>query len=248
MSLSFRNRDVCLYHFAELSSTNLFLKSVPTDKLQPSLCIADLQTCGYGQQQRAWHSDSTSITFSLLLPFDLTIDKLVSISPFTGICVVQFLSQYFNQSCYVKWPNDIFSSKGKLGGILIESKGVYNDQHWLVLGVGINLGKVNSLYDGYNADALAPVDNKYEFINALAANLLFHFESFTECSFQQMLGEWQVYDYFNIDELVNVQTADGVAQAYYLGVAADAGLFLRFVGESESQRFVSGAVSLRKVN
>jgi len=56
-----------------------------------------------------------------------------------GLITISFLKNKFNKDLFLKWPNDILTSDGKkCGGILCQ----YIDKSTIVVGLGINLGKL----------------------------------------------------------------------------------------------------------
>ena len=111
------------------------------------LVITDNQTSGKGRGQNKWFSQpSKSLTCSFLLDpiffnnyFNLHA-LLIPVAIVRGIKKMTFID------LGIKWPNDIMYKNKKLGGILIESKGINKK---LNIGIGLN---VNESYEDFPDD------------------------------------------------------------------------------------------------
>ncbi len=96
------------------------------------------QTGGHGKEGRSWHSPRGGLWFSIIfkprtLPKDPNIyTKLASVA------IVRVLKRAGVKGVGVKWPNDVYHGKMKLGGILTEitSRGT---NHSVVVGIGLNV-------------------------------------------------------------------------------------------------------------
>ena len=80
------------------------------------------------------------LAFSLIIKkkYPNTYAGLISLA--TGISVVESLNKR-GVKAKLKWPNDIFASEKKLGGILCETKIINNEIEKIVIGVGINVNE-----------------------------------------------------------------------------------------------------------
>jgi len=123
-----------------LPSTNSVLAELgKTDKL---ILLSEHQSAGRGRHQRTWVSP---IGKNLYLSFgwDLNIERLhPAISLSIGSAIVRVLQQAGVKNAGMKWPNDLYASHAKMGGILIESK-TDKSLAKLVIGVGINVLEQN---------------------------------------------------------------------------------------------------------
>ncbi|DAZ97025.1 TPA: hypothetical protein N0F65_012894, partial [Lagenidium giganteum] len=134
--------QVVLYSPA-LSSTQTWLH----ETLQPAvpasvLCYTDLQLQGKGRGSNTWNSPEGCLTFSFkssftdgnTLPF---VQYLVSLAIVRAIEAVYPPAQQA-QPVRIKWPNDIYADKVKIGGILCQSD--WRDgQFSVTTGIGINI-------------------------------------------------------------------------------------------------------------
>lgn len=116
---------------AEIDSTNSALMQACRQQPEAQLLVAERQSAGRGRLGRHWASSAErSLTFSLSWPLrdDIPLDGL---SLAVGVVLVEAL----HPALRLKWPNDLWLDRRKLGGILIEAIA----GSAVVIGVGINL-------------------------------------------------------------------------------------------------------------
>lgn len=136
----------------ETDSTNSCLKRLADcGKLTPGFSLlAEVQTAGRGRGSRVWRSEKNAgMTASYWIDAGaclLKAEQLAALPLVSGLAVVRALDRLYglhggaeNRSpVSLKWPNDIWASGGKLGGILCElisGGGVFG----VVSGIGLNL-------------------------------------------------------------------------------------------------------------
>jgi BirA family biotin operon repressor/biotin-[acetyl-CoA-carboxylase] ligase len=121
----------------ELDSTNSeLMRRARSGQTEPVLLVAERQTAGRGRLGRDWHSGAgDSLTFSLALP--LTPPDWSGLSLAVGASIAENL----HPAVRLKWPNDLWLSDRKLGGILIETAGFADagGARQAVIGVGLNI-------------------------------------------------------------------------------------------------------------
>jgi BirA family transcriptional regulator, biotin operon repressor / biotin---[acetyl-CoA-carboxylase] ligase len=131
----------------ELASTNdLGLQRATSHSLPcPYLIRAMRQTRGRGRGTHRWWTTDGALTFSLILDagqLPIPPDQWPILSLVTGLALAETIGHYTQRpNVQVKWPNDIYLSRRKLGGILIESAS--GPSHRFVVGIGLNVN--NSL-------------------------------------------------------------------------------------------------------
>jgi BirA family transcriptional regulator, biotin operon repressor / biotin---[acetyl-CoA-carboxylase] ligase len=133
----------------EIDSTNTeLLRRFKSGRPEPTLLVAEQQSAGRGRLGRQWQSQrGGSLTFSLglaLQPVDWS-----GLSLAVGISLAESLDPAFTAHKHIglhiglKWPNDLWlcspGSERKLAGILLETA-TWEDQRYVVIGVGINIG------------------------------------------------------------------------------------------------------------
>jgi BirA family biotin operon repressor/biotin-[acetyl-CoA-carboxylase] ligase len=128
-----------IYKYAELDSTNLFLKQHCSSLPDYSVIWADEQTHGRGRFTRIWNSEpGRDLTFSILLPLTSLEQKLrQNITQIAALSVAQMLEGYGLKPS-VKWPNDVLIQGEKISGILCEVTDA-GERVCGVLGIGINV-------------------------------------------------------------------------------------------------------------
>lgn len=130
-----KRRDIELIEKAD-SSNNLLLDQGG----EKGRCIRlEIQDKGRGQRNRIWHSKKGDLIASWLIPMRTPgILQLVA-----GMAVWRAIDSLpkenlMNQKHWLKWPNDILTERGKLSGVLVESRSGMDDSS-AVVGIGVNL-------------------------------------------------------------------------------------------------------------
>lgn len=98
---------------------------------------ARTQTAGRGRREHAWASPDGGLYLSILLRPALAPAQLPGIPVACGLGVVRALESLGCDGLLLKWPNDVITPAGKLGGILVEAAQT-PDGMAAVCGIGIN--------------------------------------------------------------------------------------------------------------
>jgi BirA family biotin operon repressor/biotin-[acetyl-CoA-carboxylase] ligase len=126
----------------------------------PALVVAEEQTAGRGRMGRGWVSPpGAGVWMSVIV--DAVAPEIGRLIPLrTGLGLAERLSALLQAAgpgpeILLKWPNDLWSERGKVGGILCEA---VRDR--IVIGVGINLvdPKVDAPYPVAGIGPVAPVE------------------------------------------------------------------------------------------
>lgn len=111
----------------------------------PAVVVAERQTAGRGRGTNRWWSAEGALTFSLVLDpsqFGIVVSRWPALSLAVGAAAATAAAAFAPGVDFrLKWPNDVFASGRKLGGVLIEPPPGQNDR--LVVGIGLNVN--NSL-------------------------------------------------------------------------------------------------------
>lgn len=127
---------------SSIDSTNMELSRRVNQgvAIHGTLLAAEMQTLGRGRRGRGWFSPfASSISLSLGWQFDGSANELQGLSLAVGVAVQKALNGLNVSGVGLKWPNDIYSVKGKLGGILIEITGDLSGPCQLIVGIGLNV-------------------------------------------------------------------------------------------------------------
>ncbi|MBX4173277.1 biotin--[acetyl-CoA-carboxylase] ligase [Weissella viridescens] len=134
--------------FDVISSTNTIAKQQiqqASDKQQlvPGLVVANVQTAGYGRQDRAFYSPADVGIYMTVMtqvttqqwqhPETLTLN--------TAVAIQKVIQSELGISLGIKWVNDLYLHERKVVGILVETVQPPTNGHpgFVVIGMGINL-------------------------------------------------------------------------------------------------------------
>jgi BirA family biotin operon repressor/biotin-[acetyl-CoA-carboxylase] ligase len=129
-------------YFPILDSTNSkSLELSEANTRSGTVIFTDQQTAGRGRRNHKWSSvDKKSLTFSIILYTNCSIDQICKYSIITGLAISDSLKE-IGLSPELKWPNDIVIENKKICGILIESKLSEYSIKALVVGIGLNVNE-----------------------------------------------------------------------------------------------------------
>lgn len=143
LKTNFLGRNSIFYK--EIDSTQSEVWRLIESNSAPSgtVVIADIQTNGKGTHGRVWHTDEVNnIAFSFFVKMDCNVKELDGITLDIAKIIVEIFKDMYNIDLDIKLPNDIVFGGKKIGGILTETK-VYQEMvKFLVVGIGINTGKM----------------------------------------------------------------------------------------------------------
>ena len=218
-----------IYHFAVVDSTNILATRMAAQgAAQGTVIHADQQTGGRGRAGREFVSPPGGLYFSLILrPVMNTCDlPLITLAAGAGLCAE--IRKTAHVDVRLKWPNDLYFTNRKLGGILTESGPFQGGSgpDFVIVGVGINVrtplelfpstlrNRAVSLYHAQkqNADVelclQALVDSILSAVHKLTVNR------------EQLLADWRTYDYL-LGRKLEYEGPAGVTPAIGRGLAAD---------------------------
>ena len=128
--------------FEEIGSTNDEAKTKLTEieNSTDSLAIfAEQQTSGRGRSGKTWESPANvNIYLSFGWYSSLKLSDLEGLSLASGVEISNHLEPIIGESLKLKWPNDLFLSEKKTGGILVETTTNQKGTS-IVVGVGLNV-------------------------------------------------------------------------------------------------------------
>ena len=104
-----------------------------------TLILADEQTAGRGRMGRSWRSEAGAGIWLTLVerPRDLAAISVLAVR--IGLALASVLDADAEASVGLKWPNDLYVGRRKLGGILVEARWRDSLPEWTAIGVGINV-------------------------------------------------------------------------------------------------------------
>ncbi len=216
-----------------------------------SVLAVELQTAGRGRMGRTWHSGlGSSLTFSLLWRFDCGLNALSGLSLAVGVAIVRALNRLDAQGVQLKWPNDILTAQGKLGGVLIEAQGDMLGPSAVVIGIGLNCVLPADLVRQIDqpASALdevcAPMPTRNQLLAVVLQELASVLRQFARDGFSALRNEWQQYHAYQ-DKPIKLHMPDGsTVSGVARGISDSGELCLETV--QGIRYFNSGEVGVRR--
>jgi BirA family transcriptional regulator, biotin operon repressor / biotin---[acetyl-CoA-carboxylase] ligase len=236
-----------------LDSTNSYLMHRAAQGAPSGLaCLSEYQTAGKGRRGRQWASPfGQNIYLSLLCRYQEGPATLGGLSLAVGVAAVRALQDIGVHDIGLKWPNDIYYQRQKLGGILVEVSGDGNGPCHAVIGIGLNL-----LLTGEQAAGIDQAwtdlrhingQNAYLLRNRLAAALLNRISAaamaFHSADCSEVLQQWRQYDCLKglpVQLTIGEQRLGGVAA----GIDEQGLLWLEHA-DGQRRAYASGEVSVK---
>lgn len=140
-----------IYYFPEVDSTNrAAMVLAKGGEPEGTLVITDFQTKGRGRLDHTWSSpEGKDLLFSLILRPRGEPEFILPSTLAFSVSISEALSELIDVRVGVKWPNDLVTAEGKIGGILAERSSNPAGTSPVVVGLGVN---VNSQSEDFPAD------------------------------------------------------------------------------------------------
>ena len=135
------NAGVAVEVLMSTGSTNAdAMGAFQSDRRPPFAVLAEHQSAGRGRRGRAWVSPfADNIYLSLAWKFSAGATQLQGLSLAVGVVVADVLAHAgLGDRVRLKWPNDIWVDGRKIGGVLIELAGDFEEACVAIIGIGIN--------------------------------------------------------------------------------------------------------------
>lgn len=246
-----RNLIAAIEVLPEIDSTNTqLMRAGAAGAPAGQICLAELQTAGKGRNGQPWISPfAANLYMSLLWRFDQQSIKPGRLTTGIGIAMADALSSLGAREIALKWPNDIFWRRRKLGGILVEMAGGARTSSYVVIGVGLNIRmpemharKIDQpctdLFTVMNGSTPSPNLLAPRLIEAIVAQLVM----FQHGGRKDIEHAWRKYD-CNLGCPVALHTPNGLKHGIANGIDADGRLLLSVDGRQRA--FTCGEVSSR---
>lgn len=209
-------------------STNRLAKELAADgALHGTAVIAASQTKGRGRLGKAWQSPAgKGLYTSIILRPNLAVEDIPYLTFVTGLAVVEAIKQLYKVTPGLKWPNDIYFSMRKCGGILSESSAfsAEADERYAVVGIGLN---VNTEINEFPPDVAARATSLLietgsrkgvdEVFEAIHAQLLAEVKTYETDGFQSVIERWRLLDCMLGKRLAWVAVSGEVIEGVSLG-------------------------------
>lgn len=132
------------YYFEQIDSTNQEAKRhALSGQRVNQLFVADEQTAGRGRLGRTWASQrKEGLWFSLLLYPEIQPDQASTLTLVAASSMSKAIEKTTGLDVGIKWPNDLILGRKKVCGILTEMSAEINHLHYVIVGIGTNLGQM----------------------------------------------------------------------------------------------------------
>jgi BirA family transcriptional regulator, biotin operon repressor / biotin---[acetyl-CoA-carboxylase] ligase len=104
-----------------------------------TLVIANEQTAGRGRGGKNWQSSPGAGLWLTLIERPADSSGLGVLSLRVGLAAAEALDRFAPEPIRLKWPNDLYIDRGKLGGILVEARWREQAVEWVAIGLGVNV-------------------------------------------------------------------------------------------------------------
>jgi BirA family biotin operon repressor/biotin-[acetyl-CoA-carboxylase] ligase len=236
----------------EVDSTNTrLLEGAPPPAGEADVCMAELQHSGRGRHGRRWIAPfGGSIALSLAWSFRDAARANPALSLAVGVAICRALARVGARGISLKWPNDVWFSDRKVGGVLLELKTEVSGAAHVVIGVGLNVSlsaaarreiEETGVRAAAVADACTEAGSRNWMTGTLLDELLRMLDHFEREGFAPFRDAWTALDALR-GRPARILAGDSVISGTARGVDADGALLLE--SEGRMQRFVSGEVSL----
>jgi BirA family transcriptional regulator, biotin operon repressor / biotin---[acetyl-CoA-carboxylase] ligase len=237
----------------EIESTNTrLLEALPPRAGFASVVLAEHQTGGRGRRGRGWVAPpGGAICLSLAWQFPDMPADLSALSLAVGVVVADALEDLGFAGVRLKWPNDLVSPRGKLGGILIEMRAEAGGPVHVVVGIGLNVvldeaARAAVAAMGNAADDLrsqrSELPDRNEIVATFLTRLIALLTDFPRHGLLPSLDSWSQRDALQGRE-VRVENAGEIVGGVARGIDAHGALLIET--PAGVLRFISGEVSVR---
>lgn len=236
--------------FREIDSTNRYLATLADKGVQGgAVCLAETQTAGRGRRGKSWVSPlSSNVYLSLLWRFQKGPAAISGLSLAAGVAVMRALKGAGVPGAGLKWPNDIYWQRKKLGGILAEVSGESHGPCSAVLGLGLNFYLPRRTAESIGqpwVDLSQIMGSALPSRNGLIAALLNELApitaDFENSGLAPYLHEWRASDAF-LGQKVTLFPGQGAISGTVRGIS-DAGLLILEDEGGEESHYASGEVT-----
>lgn len=133
-----------------------------------TVIIADEQTGGRGRTGKKWVSRANQGVWMSVIERPATASGLDVLSLRLGLRVAPVLEYFAGTPVLLKWPNDLYTSEGKLAGLLVEARWRDDRVEWVTIGIGVN---ILPPHDVPGAAGLRTTTRRRDLISALVPEL-----------------------------------------------------------------------------
>ena len=234
----------------EIDSTNQqLLNHARQGQRGPWVVLAEHQTMGRGRHGNTWVSPFASgVCLSLLWTFKGKTQHRMGLSLVVGISVIEALEKCGVTGLGLKWPNDLYWSERKLGGILIEFVERAGNPTQCIIGIGLNVCmspsfefSIDQPWIDLTTIGWKPIPRNH-LVGLVLLGLLRTMRHFEVEGFSFFSETWKKYDVLKGNPVIVRTTHSRSIEGMCLGIDSEGAIQVRC--EQENYTFTSGEVRL----
>jgi BirA family biotin operon repressor/biotin-[acetyl-CoA-carboxylase] ligase len=198
-----------------------------------SALIAFEQTAGRGRQGRSWASPPGQGVYATVLGRLPDPARLPLLPLAVAARLAEALAPHLANGCRLKWPNDLMTAGGKVGGVLVEALGGASRGVEVLVGFGVNHGQeAGELVEGATSLAMSGARPP---LAALAVDLAAAVaeEVRSAESAATTLDRWLARSQHAPGDPLRCRVPGGIVEGTYRGLAPDGRLRLEVGGREE---------------
>ncbi len=205
-------------------STNNYAKHQIREKglSEGTVFLAYEQTAGRGQLKNSWESEpGQNLIFSLVLcPYFLEIRRQFMLSKAVTLGIYKALNKHVDL-LRIKWPNDIYVSNQKLGGILIENSIMNGLLNSSVVGIGLNVNQTVFYSEAPNPVSLQMLTNQHYDCEQILSEILSGIDwyyALLQCGEEELIDQEFKSVLYRLNEKHFYKADDKVFEGEIIGV------------------------------
>ncbi len=233
-----------------LGSTNTVAKDLARGGApEGTIVLTEEQTGGRGRMGRRWLSPGyVNLLFSVLIRPHMKAEDVFSLSMAFALAASEAVEKISRLRPMIKWPNDIYLSGKKLGGMLTEFSVFGSYTEYIIVGLGLNVnwnpGDEETLL--YEATSILAEFGHIERESLLVA-LLMRFEEYYRNISMGKLDD--IYEAWNkrsllLKKMVDIQTPEGMVTGTAIRIDRTGALII-MDDRGKEKRILNGDVSVR---
>lgn len=242
-----------VHYFKQIDSTNSFARKIAEQGCaEGTLIVADSQTKGRGRLGRDWYSGyGKGIFMSLILYPEIKPEDVQIITLAAGIAVERGIEKVTGLKSGIKWPNDLLLKDRKFCGILTEMSSEMEQIHFLVVGIGINVGHNTDDFPKDIQDHacslkmhIKDLPDRALMIQSILKELEAVYKKINRGEIKAITEEWKKYS-LTLGKYVNIISGN----EYYTGKAVDITSDGSLIVECKNgikRKVISGEVSVKR--
>ena len=202
-----------------------------------------MQTKGRGRNRNRWASPKGGLWFSIILRVKIPPRRILLLQFLAAIALRKSIESETHIDVQLKWPNDLVTREGKLGGILIESRTFKDKLLFAIVGIGINLNLRKSQLPSGSTSILHETKTRQNLaglLQAIVEELRSRIRMLEDPS--SIMEEWWHFC-IHRPQLVTINTEDSTVTGITIGLDEEGGLRV----ETEDHKIVvvrEGTLSL----